>query len=149
LVRPRTDDPAARFEVGALLHTEDGRPLRVRASRELREGLVVAFDQVTDRNAAEALRSAVLWADVPDEPEPLGADEFHDTHLIGLEVRDLAGNRVGEVAGVEHYPAQDVLVLADQTLIPFVGALVPEVDVAAGYLSVNAIPGLIGGGDAP
>ena len=47
---------------------------------------------------------------------------------------------------MHHNPSQDLLVLrtdAGERLVPFVAELVPEVDVPAGRLVVNPIPGLL------
>ena len=142
-VRPRTDSIEERFAPGAVLQAA-GRPLTV-ASFNLQQGrLVVAFTEVTGRSAAEELRGTDLWAE--GVPDAIGEDEYHDTELIGLEAVDPEGNRLGEVMAVHHNPTQDLLVLRTPTgerLVPFVTELVPEVDVAAGRLVINPIPGLL------
>ena len=77
--------------------------------------------------------------DAPAEP-----DAWYDHQLVGLDVvRD--GDVVGRVARVDHLPAQDLLVVAvgeREVLIPFVTAIVPEVDVAAGRVTVTPPAGL-------
>ena len=150
-VQARTDSPEARFAVGAVVRAEDGRSFTVAASRWQSGALVVALDGVADRSAAEALTGTVLWADAPEAPGPGDPDEFHDTALIGLEARDRSGASVGRVERVLHLPAQDVLVIGTprgERLVPFVAELVPVVDVAAGYLGVADLPGLLDDGDA-
>lgn len=142
-VRPRTDSVEERFVPGSVLHA-GVRPLTV-AGFNLQHGrLVVAFAEVTGRTAAEELRGLDLTAvGVPDATEE---DEYHDTELIGLAAVDPAGESLGEVVAVHHNPSQDLLVLrtpAGERLVPFVSELVPEVDVAAGRLVVNPIPGLL------
>jgi 16S rRNA processing protein RimM len=75
-------------------------------------------------------------------------DEFHDYELIGLDVATVAGEQVGVVADVLHQ-GQDLLVIrpvrpeAEEILVPFVAALVPEVDVKAGRLVIDPPPGLL------
>jgi 16S rRNA processing protein RimM len=52
---------------------------------------------------------------------------------------------VGTVSLVEHLPAQDLLHVttdAGETLVPFVKAIVPSVDIKAGTLTVTPPPGL-------
>ncbi|MDR1236970.1 MAG: ribosome maturation factor RimM [Propionibacteriaceae bacterium] len=142
----RTDDPQDRFAVGRQLRRGDGGSLSVAAMRRHGGALVVGFAGVTDRSAAEALRGAELWVSLADEPPAADSDEFHDSHLIGLRALDQHGQEVGTVRMVQHLPAQDVLVLAGangERLVPFVTELVPEVDIRAGYLTINAIPGLL------
>ena len=80
---------------------------------------------------------------LPASPDP---DEFRDYELVGLSVRTTAGQAVGVVTDVLHY-GQDLLVVRGQEheelLVPFVKAIVPEVDVAAGLLVVDPPPGLL------
>ena len=150
-VQARTDSPEIRFAAGALVRTQDGRAFTVAASRWQSGALVVAFEGLRDRSAAEALTGTVLWADAPPSAGPADPDEFHDTALIGLEARDQAGASIGRVERVLHLPAQDVLAIGTprgERLVPFVAELVPVVDVAAGYLSVADLPGLLDDGDA-
>jgi 16S rRNA processing protein RimM len=79
-------------------------------------------------------------------------EEFHDYELIGLGVQTVGGEPVGVVTDVLHQ-GQDLLVIrpredppaAEQgeVLVPFVAAIVPEVDVAAGRLVIDPPPGLL------
>jgi 16S rRNA processing protein RimM len=58
-----------------------------------------------------------------------------------------AGETLGEVAGIDHAPASDLLVLrrvaGGTALVPFVKEIVPEVDVAGGRLVVDPPEGLL------
>ena len=142
-VRPRSDAVEDRFAPGAAL-TVSGRTLTVTRHSWQQGRLVVAFADVGDRTAAEALRGLDLWADGPSEV--VEEDEFHDTELIGLAAVDPSGTALGEVVAVRHHPAQDLLVVrtpAGERLVPFVAELVPEVDPAAGRLVIDPIPGLL------
>ena len=155
-VEVRTDAPDERFVPGAVFDvTAPGRSaargsvpdrLTLAGVRDHNGVLLLVFDEITDRNGAEAVRGALLEADVPDDPgEP---DAWYDHQLVGLRVEDPDGNLLGRVAAVEHPPAQDLLVVRRpdgvQRLVPFVAALVPTVDVAAGLLVVADPGGLIG-----
>ena len=46
--------------------------------------LLLRFEGVTDRNAAEGLRGTLLVIDSADVAPPDDPDEFHDHQLIGL-----------------------------------------------------------------
>lgn len=150
-VEVRTDDPDQRFAAGSSLATvpADRGPLTVAGSRWHSGRLLVRFAGHEDRDAAEALRDTVLAID-SDQLAPLAdPEEFYDHDLIGLTVVTVAGEQVGAVADVLHH-GQDLLVIAGagprsgaEILVPFVAAIVPEVDVAAGKLVIDPPPGLL------
>jgi 16S rRNA processing protein RimM len=143
-----TDSPEQRFAPGSQLSSPGSGGFTVRTSRWQAGVLVVGFEQAADRSAAEALRGTELWATLP--AEDTADDEYHDTVLIGLAAVDPDLRPLGTVARVLHLPAQDVLVVDTpdgERLVPFVAALVPEVDPAAGRLVIAPIPGLLDGGE--
>ena len=157
----RTDEPELRFMAGAILESgsspdgaADGRPLTVASARWHSGQLLVAFAAITDRSAAGELTGSWLSVDSSQLPATSDPDEFRDHELIGLSVRTPAGEDVGVVTDVLHH-GQDLLVVgrpgedgAGETLVPFVKAIVPEVDVAAGHLVIDPPPGLLDPADA-
>ena len=121
-IEVRTDEPDRRFANGALLRAEPPRgsasPLRalhVAGSRWHSGTLLVRFDELPDRNAAEAARGILLFATVDDAEAPEDPDEFYAHQLV----------------------------VRREALVPFVKALVPEVDLAGGRVVVADRPGLI------
>jgi 16S rRNA processing protein RimM len=152
---------------------EAAGPLTVAGARPHGGGLIVSFTGVSDRPAAERLRGVWLVIDSADVPVPEDPDEFHDHQLIGLDVVTAAGRHVGTVADVRHHgqdllviqpaggeragvpgPAAvaggggPVSATADaeraaEILVPFVSAIVPEVDIQAGRLIIDPPPGLL------
>jgi 16S rRNA processing protein RimM len=148
-VEVRTDAPDVRFAVGAALMTDppERGPLTVASARDQNGRLVVAFEGVPDRNAAEQLRNTMLLVDAADVPPSDDPDEFHDTQLVGLRVDLLDRTALGDVSDVLHLPHGDVLVVrrpdGTEVLVPFVKAIVPEVDVAGGRLVVDPPEGLL------
>ncbi len=150
-VEVRTDDPDQRFAPGSSLTTvpADRGPLTVAGSRWHSGRLLVQFDGYADRDAADTIRDTLLAID-SDELAPLADPEaFYDHDLIGLTVVTVAGEQVGAVADVLHH-GQDLLVIdgagprsGAQILVPFVAALVPQVDVAGGRLVIDPPPGLL------
>jgi 16S rRNA processing protein RimM len=150
----RTDEPDLRFAVGATLDAsppEDAesanrKQLTVASARWHSGQLLVTFAGATDRTAAAELTGSWLSVDSSQLPETPDPDEFRDHELIGLSVRTPAGEAVGVVTDVLHY-GQDLLVVRrpddDECLVPFVKAIVPEVDVAAGVLVIDPPPGLL------
>jgi 16S rRNA processing protein RimM len=144
-VEIRTDEPERRFAPGSTL-LADGRPVTVRSGRHHSGRLLVSFDGVPDRTAAEELHGAVLEADVDSAERPSEPDEFYDHQLVDLAVRGSDDRVLGTVVDVLHLPEQDTLVIdheGREVLVPFVSALVPTVDLAGGYLRVDDAPGLL------
>jgi 16S rRNA processing protein RimM len=168
-VEVRTDEPEARFAPGSVLRTEPGATpraaqpgavapvqpgayrvpaeLTVESARWHQGRLLVAFEGVLDRDVAEALRGTLVGVDSADIAPPEDPEEFHDHQLVGLAVVTPTGERLGEVARIDHAPASDLLVLrrpeGRTALIPFVKAIVPEVDLAGGRVVVDPPGGLL------
>lgn len=147
-VEPRTDEPKRRFARDARLRAEsDGRPLTVLQSRWHSGRLLVQFAEAADRTAAEALRGVVVVTDVPANARPGAVGEYYDRQLVGLTVHDHTGAAAGEVVAVQHGAAQDLLQVrtdaGEERLVPFVEAIVPDVDLAAGTLTLADLPGLL------
>jgi 16S rRNA processing protein RimM len=152
-INVRTDEPERRFAAGSVLDVEAPtgshfapRTLTVASSRWHSSVLLVRFEEIPDRTAAEAARGILLHASIPAGESPEDPDEFYDHQLVGLTAYDLAGVVLGEVTGLVH-GAQDLLAIravdGRDTLVPFVKALVPEVDVAGGRIVVADRPGLV------
>jgi 16S rRNA processing protein RimM len=148
-VELRTDEPDRRFVDGTVLITETPRGTRstltVERTRWHQGVLLVHFEGVGDRTAAEAARGTMLIAEVDPDESPEDPEEFYDHQLVGLRVEDTDGAERGEVTGVLH-GAQDLLQVRTPkgpVLVPFVTALVPTVDVAGGRVVVADRPGLL------
>ena len=155
VIAVRTDEPDLRFAVGAVVDAarsaEDDLPagsasLKIASARWHSGQLLVGFAGITDRTAAGDLTGSWLSVDSSQLPATSDPDEFRDHELIGLSVRTTAGEPVGVVADMLHY-GQDLLVVrrADggESLVPFVKALVPDVDLGAGVVVIDPPPGLL------
>ncbi|NYJ00776.1 16S rRNA processing protein RimM [Nocardioides thalensis] len=149
----RTDEPDLRYVAGARLLAAPPkgsafphRELTVARTRWHQGVLLATFEELGDRNAAEAARGVLLRAAVPLDETPEDPEEFYDHQLIGLAAYDVDGTRLGEVTGLVH-GAQDLLQVrtpdGHEGLVPFVTALVPEVDLAAGRVVIADRPGLV------
>jgi 16S rRNA processing protein RimM len=131
------------------LTSPDGRVFSVKAARPVGKSpttLIVRFEDVPDRNAAETLNGIEL--SVPRSAlGETAADEFFHADLIGLAAVTTGGAPLGTVIAVQNYGAGDLIEVAPATgntiLIPFTTAAVPEIDVAAGRVVVDPPPGLI------
>jgi 16S rRNA processing protein RimM len=149
LVEISTDEPAERYAVGSTLVTDRLVPgaLTVDAQRPHQARLIVAFKEVTDRDAAEALRGVLLRVDSDTVGPPADPDEFHDHQLVGLAVVGPGGEPVGELVRIDHAPAADLLVVerpgARTALVPFRKEFVPEVDLPGRRIVIDPPPGLL------
>lgn len=183
VVDATTDDPSTRFAVGTTLTGRQGGSARqgrsgntgkettltVKSVRPHQGRLLVTFDEVTDRTAAESLRGMRFFAPpVFDEDD----DGYYDHELEGLRVlncgpvdAETANARayegvepepedIGEVTGVTHGPAGTLLEVAvdadadlptagSTVLVPFRHAIVPIVDLDNGALVVTPPEGLL------
>jgi 16S rRNA processing protein RimM len=140
----RTDEPERRFAPGSSVVCGT-RTLTVARARHHGGRLVVAFKEIPDRTAAEALHGTVLEAEVDPLDVPADPDEFYDHQLVGLEAR--TGDRVvGTVTGIVHSPHQDTLTIdieGREVFVPFVTEIVPVVDVHGGFVTINEVAGLL------
>ncbi|MFJ4997200.1 ribosome maturation factor RimM [Microbacterium sp. NPDC088619] len=144
-----TDNPERRFTTGAEFTLQvpeaspwHGKTVVVREYRVMNGNPVVFFKDVDDREGAETLVRAILWID--QDNDEVEDNAWFDHQLTGLDVvRD--GVVVGKVVRIEHFPAQDLLIVrsGDQDImVPFVEAIVPTVDVSAGRVIVTPPAGL-------
>lgn len=146
-VRSESDVPD-RFRAGTVFTTDESPPrhVEVQSSRQHHERLLVTFVDISDRTSAELLRDVALTI-AADDRRQLAADEFWPDELVGLAVRDTAGEPVGVVTGVDTGGPQDRLtVRADDgrmAIVPFVRDLVPEVNIAGGWVTIDLIDGLL------
>jgi 16S rRNA processing protein RimM len=104
----------------------------------------VAFEEVTDRTGAEALRGADLVV-AAEHARALGPDEYWDHDLIGCSVDTIGGDEIGRVTDVLHAPANDVLVVAGpqrEHLIPLISDVVKTVEPGR-RITIDPIPGLL------
>ncbi|MFQ6538585.1 MULTISPECIES: ribosome maturation factor RimM [Aphanothece] len=123
------------------------RAVELKSGRQLpgKELFVVRLAEVDSREAAEALVGQSLLVRARDRPR-LARGEFHLLDLVGLEVRLLdTGARVGTVTDLVH-AGQDLLQVeagGRLLLIPFVAAIVPEVNLDGGWIGITPPPGLL------
>lgn len=138
-----SDDPR-RFDRGATLLHEDGRSLVVLSARAHRDRFLVRFEGSDSREDAEGLRGAVY---VPAaEVRSLQDSEYWEGDVVGCAVHLADGSEVGRVTDVIVRPAQDLLEVETATgrhLIPFVDAIVTEVDTSSKRVVIDPPAGLL------
>jgi len=145
-VEVRTDSPEERFQVGTSIATDPAKfgPLTITGQRWHNGILLLTFDGVSDRGAAEKIKNVLLMADV-DIAES-DADEFHVQLLIGSTIELIDGTVLGTIDDVLTTKGQNLLSFmrgGKQVLIPFVKAIVPTVDIAARKVVITPPEGLL------
>lgn len=146
-----TDSPNERFVPGAVFELQVpeespwfGKTVTVTELRWYNQAPVLFLEGITDRTGAESLIKAILLIDAETEKLPDEPDAWYDHQLVGLKaLRD--GVEVGQVVRVEHFPAQDLLIIKAgdrEVMLPFVKAIVPAVDIKAGTVTVTPPTGL-------
>ena len=83
-----------------------------------------------------------------DDLEPPGEDEYFWADLIGLGVRTVSGENVGEIRGIMGGAGHDILVIESpdgdrEFLVPFVDRFVAEVDMDESVVTVSPVEGLL------
>jgi 16S rRNA processing protein RimM len=123
----RASENEALFEPGATLYA-GGEPVTVAGRKRSGGRLVVKLD----RDVARGAELAVLRSQLP-EPEP---DSYYVFQLIGLEVVEEGGRRLGTVRDVQPGVANDVLELDSGLVLPMHEQCVQAVDLEAGRIVV-------------
>jgi 16S rRNA processing protein RimM len=141
-VKTFTESPDKLGAYGAL-HAKDGRTFVVHTARAAKSDIaVVRFDGLADRTAAEKLKGLELFV-TRDALPPPDEEEFYHADLIGLAAHDSEGRVLGTVSAIHNFGASDVIAIArsdgGDMILPFTHAVVPTVDVKAGFVVV-AVP---------
>ena len=146
-VQVLTASPEQRFAPGATFVTEPAGagPLVLRSARDHNGILLLAFERTDDRSGAEALRGIKLLGDVLEDDNE--EDTWYERDLVGLKAVTAVGDEVGVVTALESRPSQDLLVLrltnGREARVPFVTAIVPEVDIEGGRVVLDPPAGLL------
>ncbi|MFF4400651.1 ribosome maturation factor RimM [Streptomyces sp. NPDC001480] len=148
-VEVRTDEPELRLGPGAVLTTDPASagPLTIATGRVHSGRLLLRFEGVADRNAAEALRNTLLIAEVDPNELPEEEDEYYDHQLVDLDVVTEDGTEVGRITEISHLPTQDLFIVerpdGTEVMIPFVAEIVTEIDLEEQRAIISPPPGLI------
>lgn len=116
-----------RFAVGATVWI-GGEPAEIVESKLAGGRPVIRLDRSAERGAELAVPRAAL--------PPPEEGSWYAFELVGLEVVEEGGRRLGRVSDVQPGSANDVLELDDGRLLPFVEACVVDVDTAAGTIVI-------------
>ena len=107
--------------------------------------LRVAFEEIPDRTAAEALTGSELLLNRSELPEP-EEGQWYWCDLIGLAVHGIDGTYLGHVENLFETGSNDVLVVKrgeEELLIPVTESIVCDVDFDEQKISVDLPEGLL------
>ena len=142
-----TDSPDERFVPGASFVTEPeaAGPLVVNTARDHNGVLLLSFEDTDDRTGAEELRGIKLLDVVLEDDDD--EETWYERDLVGLRAVTVGGDEIGEVTALQSRTTQDLLVLrltdGREALVPFVTAIVPEVDIEGGRVVIDPPDGLL------
>lgn len=148
-VVPTTDDPK-RFELLKKIHIEDPKGntniYTINTVKYVKNCVLLSLDEIKDMDSAQALKLSIVK--IPrDQALPLEDDEFYISDLIGLEVFDDGGNRLGPLKDIIFTGSNDVYVVDNGTknglLLPAIKQCVKSVDVANNKMIVTILEGLL------
>ncbi|MEW2177291.1 ribosome maturation factor RimM [Streptomyces sp. NPDC005406] len=148
-VEVRTDEPELRLGPGAVLATEPAStgPLTIETGRVHSGRLLLRFEGVRDRTAAEVLRNTLLIAEIDPAELPEDPEEFYDHQLMDLDVVLADGTEIGRITEITHLPSQDLFIVerpdGTEVMIPFVEEIVAEIDLEEQRAVITPPPGLI------
>lgn len=138
---PRRFQPGNTF---ILEGRERGERLLLEERREGTGALLVKFGGLEKREQADELTGRRLLV-TPDEVGEAPPESFWEHQLIGTTVVTRGGMCLGEVVEVMETGANDVLVVEGETecLIPMIEEVVLEIDIEAGTIIIEPLPGLL------
>lgn len=121
--------------------------LNVKNIRLHKNFAIVKFEGINSINDLMEYKNCLLFVEEETVRESLEEDEFLIDELVGLEVFDQAGTKVGFVVGVSNNGATDLLSVKTKSkkisLIPFVKAIVTDVSIKDKSIIINKLEGLI------
>jgi len=125
----------------------DYNPLKITRSRLNKTFAIVKFEGINSINELIPLKGCLLFVEESTIRENLEEDEFLIDELVGLDVLDVDGNKLGFVVGVSNNGATDLLSVKTKTknicLIPFVKAIVLDVSLKDKKVVINNLEGLL------
>jgi len=112
-------------------------PFEIEDIRRHKESFVIKMKGCGSMEEAEGFRNAHVFLPEEELP-PLGEDEFYYYQLVGLNVYDSSGRKMGKVKSLQDIGPYHLVELDDgKTYIPFVSEIVKEVDIKGGKIIID------------
>ena len=149
LVKSFTADPMDIGAYGPVSDAKGTRSFTIKAKSVVKGKVVARIKGTDDRTAAEAMKGVELFVSRDALPAP-EEGEFYQSDLVGLRAATIDGEDLGTVIAVYDFGAGDLLEIAGSgkpLVVPFTKTVVPEVDIKAGRIVVDPVPGLLETGE--
>jgi 16S rRNA processing protein RimM len=139
-VKTFTESPQNLGAYGPL-HAKDGRTFGVTSVKPAKDGAIVVFKGIDDRDSAARLKGVELFIGRDALPAP-GDEEFYHADLIGLRAEDTEGRAMGTVRALHNFGAGNVIELVrgdgDEVFLPFTREVAREIDIDGGRIVIAA-----------
>ncbi|HOT91612.1 MAG TPA: ribosome maturation factor RimM [Anaerolineae bacterium] len=141
-----TDYPERVADLHTLYIGKEHRPYTLKGVRFHQGAMLLTLQECTTRDAAEALRGALVEVSLADAI-PLNEGEYYHFQVIGMQVETDTGEVLGRITDVFTAPgANDVFVVhgpLGEILIPVIEEAIMDLDVEAGRVLIHVLPGLL------
>lgn len=139
-------NPADLDAFGPLSNEDGTAAYDLRVIGPIKGGFACRIKGVQYKDQADALKGIRLYTTRDNLPS-LPDDEFYHTDLVGLDVFDTGGEKLGQITAVHDHGAGDFLEIAGKgikstVLLPFTRDAVPTVDLAAGRIIADPPKGV-------
>jgi len=130
-----------------VLTSEDGKQsFDLKVKGPIKGGYACRIKGVQYKDQADALRGIRLFTNRDNLPS-LPDDEFYHTDLIGLDVINTGGEKLGKITAVYDHGAGDMLEISgkglkNNVMLPFTREAVPTVDLTAGRIITDPPAGV-------
>ena len=140
-IKPFTEAPEDVAAYGPVTDAGGARTFDLTLVGESGGTVIARLSGIEDRTAAEALKGVRFY--IPRERLPAPEeDEFYHADLVGLRVVDSEGRDAGTVHALHDFGAGDLIEIRRPSrrlvLLPFTRTTVPDIDLAAGRVTVDA-----------
>lgn len=128
-------------------YKNDYKQLKIKSIRLNKNFAIVKFEDINSIDELMEYKGCLLFVEEDTIREALDEDEFLIDELVGLDVVDAEGNKLGFVVGVSNNGASDLLSVKTMSkrisLVPFVKAIVTGVSLKDKKVTINNIEGLL------
>ncbi|MBT3305410.1 MAG: 16S rRNA processing protein RimM [Alphaproteobacteria bacterium] len=139
-IKSFTADPDDVAAYGPVTTEDASQTFKVKVVGHAKGLLIARLSGVSDRTAAEALKSTRLYVQRSALPK-VEDDAYYHADLVGLAAETETGVTLGLITAVHNFGAGDILEIAgedgaEDLMVPFTKTTVPEIDIATGRIVI-------------